>query len=456
MSPDRKRNPQVEQTPVVSVIMACFQAERTLAAALRSALAQSLTAIEVIVADDASTDDSLGIARAIAQEDPRVRVLATDTNGGPGAARNRAIAAARGTWLAVQDCDDLTHPGRLAQRVAQCEAAGADGIVDDLLFLDDAGHPTGNTLLGAFVIDKDTALTPEFLVRAATIGSPLPDLGYTKPLVRRAAAADIRYDETAKIGEDYQYLLSCLCKGLRILVSPDPMYFYRRHSASISHRLSLEKARQMIDAHDAFAAGLGVMDPGLSSALAARRAGLDHALRYERLVEALKARDLGQALRHLLCTPSLSRDLSRSLRDRLSREQPEPPVEDRVWVLAQTCPSWADSEACLATNDPAALAARAGRARDVVAVGLAGATALGYLPYWRRAALVADPAEAARLSTVLPRGLRLEIADRPELLSQNATQSVDNCLIVSASLAEALGTDPKGQGRDAADKRSTQ
>jgi len=116
--------------PVASILVAAYQAAAYLPHALESALAQSCRDIEVIVVDDGSDDATAAIADSYARRDPRVVVLRHATNRGPAAARNTAIAAARGRWLAVLDADDALIPDWLARLVAQAEARGADLLAD--------------------------------------------------------------------------------------------------------------------------------------------------------------------------------------------------------------------------------------------------------------------------------------------------------------------------------------
>ena len=126
------------ETPLVSVITANYNGARHLAAAVRSVLQQTLCSLELIIADDASTDDSLAVIACAAAGDPRVRVLKTCQNGGPGAARNRALKAARGRYIAVFDSDDLMAPDRLEKLVARARVDHADIVVDNLLVFQDA------------------------------------------------------------------------------------------------------------------------------------------------------------------------------------------------------------------------------------------------------------------------------------------------------------------------------
>ncbi len=106
--------------PAVSVLMPVFDAERFLAVAIESVLAQSFTDFELLVVDDGSTDRSLEIARSF--PDARIRILESKRNRGQTAALNRGLAAARAALVARQDADDRSHPERLARQVSHFAA----------------------------------------------------------------------------------------------------------------------------------------------------------------------------------------------------------------------------------------------------------------------------------------------------------------------------------------------
>lgn len=110
---------------LVSIIVPAYNAERYLAVALESALAQTHANLEVIVVDDGSTDTSLSIARKIAERDRRVRVY-SQANAGVGAARNRAIAEAKGDFIAPLDADDFWYPEKLARQIEALESRGPE------------------------------------------------------------------------------------------------------------------------------------------------------------------------------------------------------------------------------------------------------------------------------------------------------------------------------------------
>lgn len=117
----------------VSVVIPCYNYARFLAEAVGSALGQDGVQVEVIVVDDASTDDSLTVARRIAADDPRVTVLAHPVNCGPVETFNDGLARATGEFLVRLDADDLLTPGSLARSVAVARAFPSVGLV--------YGHP---------------------------------------------------------------------------------------------------------------------------------------------------------------------------------------------------------------------------------------------------------------------------------------------------------------------------
>ena len=89
---------------------------------LQSVERQSFGDLEVIVVDDGSRDDTARIAADFAARDARFR-LVRQANAGTAAARNAALALARGEWIAPLDADDLWHPDKLARQVQCLKAA---------------------------------------------------------------------------------------------------------------------------------------------------------------------------------------------------------------------------------------------------------------------------------------------------------------------------------------------
>lgn len=305
--------------PVVSVITANYNGARYLADAVSAVLAQTLGDLEMIIVDDRSTDDSLAVITAAAAGDPRVRVIVQDVNGGPAVARNRALAEARGRWIAVFDSDDLMVPDRLEKLVIAGEAAGADIVADNLEIFQDGAVGPGTAFLSGREYAASREITLADYIASARMYSNRPGLGYLKPMFRAETFGQTRYREDLRIGEDYDLVLRLLAAGRTMRLEPEALYRYRKHGASISHAMKREHIVQMLAA-DAELEGFLMGQPkDVRRAFAARRRSLYAALAYDHVIQRLKARDLIGGLLASLSTPDIWPLLTMPVTARLKR-----------------------------------------------------------------------------------------------------------------------------------------
>jgi teichuronic acid biosynthesis glycosyltransferase TuaG len=113
----------------VSVIMASYNAEPFIRKSIESVTGQTYQNIELIIVDDASTDNSLLIAREASVKDKRIKVFALEKNIGAGNARNYAISKAEGEWLAILDADDIFLPEKIELQINKIAKSGSDIIL---------------------------------------------------------------------------------------------------------------------------------------------------------------------------------------------------------------------------------------------------------------------------------------------------------------------------------------
>jgi glycosyltransferase involved in cell wall biosynthesis len=113
---------QDKSAPLVSVIVPAFNAEATLGATLRSAAAQTYANIEILIVDDGSRDATARIAADFCAQESRATLIRQE-NKGVAAARNAAIAASQGAYIAPLDADDLWHPAKVTRQMAVAAAA---------------------------------------------------------------------------------------------------------------------------------------------------------------------------------------------------------------------------------------------------------------------------------------------------------------------------------------------
>ena len=107
----------VSDGPLVSVIIPAYEAEETIGTCLRGLTRQSWRKLEIIVVDDFSKDQTAQLVAAAAENDPRIRLIRQDRNGGAYIARNTGLAAARGSFVTVHDADDWSHPQKIERQV---------------------------------------------------------------------------------------------------------------------------------------------------------------------------------------------------------------------------------------------------------------------------------------------------------------------------------------------------
>ena len=102
--------------PKVSVIIPSYQRQATIARAINSVLIQNYEALEVIVVDDGSQDETGAIVTALSESDHRIRYH-YQPNGGPASARNQGVSLAQAEYLAFLDADDEWLPDKLAAQI---------------------------------------------------------------------------------------------------------------------------------------------------------------------------------------------------------------------------------------------------------------------------------------------------------------------------------------------------
>lgn len=127
--------------PLVSVIVCAYQAERTVGAAISSALTQTYPAVQVVVVDDGSTDATGAIARA--HQSAGDVVVIEQANMGAAGARNAAMASAKGDFFAFLDADDVLLPNYVEAALATHRAAGPGKwvVVNNAFLMTGVGVP---------------------------------------------------------------------------------------------------------------------------------------------------------------------------------------------------------------------------------------------------------------------------------------------------------------------------
>lgn len=290
--------------PIITVVMANYNGAAYLREAVASVQKQTLKELEIIVSDDASSDGSLEIVERLMADDPRIRLLTSDHNSGPAMARNRALDLARGKWIAIVDSDDLIHPMRLATLVDSAERDQADIATDGLLQFRVGGQSPRPLLSGKWAKHPFWVDIVDF-VMLNRFYSTGPALGYLKPLFKSSILKrlDVCYNETLKIGEDYDVIFRLLRSGSRMRVYPPPFYFYRKHEGSVSYRLDETALNALKVVHLQYLKEVPTEDHRLAAAILAGINSINTAIAFDKLIRAIKHRQWSAALGIMLTKP---------------------------------------------------------------------------------------------------------------------------------------------------------
>jgi glycosyltransferase involved in cell wall biosynthesis len=204
----------------VSIVMPAFDAERTVGAAISSALWQTYRDLEVVVVDDGSRDATGAIAAAF----PEPVRLVRQENRGVASARNRGIAESRGELIAFCDADDVLLPGHVEALLQVFDRAGGIATSNCYWLFPGGIHPARTRYKGGFP-------RPE-RQRLAILEQ---DFVLTMSLFPKALWEEIGpFDEELTVAEDWDFWLRAIYAGHRVSLQPRPLALYRWGSSGLA------------------------------------------------------------------------------------------------------------------------------------------------------------------------------------------------------------------------------
>ena len=240
--------------PLISIVIAAYNREQLLPITLRSIQEQTCGDWECVIVDDKSSDGTLAVAREWARKDERIRVVASEKNSGPSAARNLGYAEsnAGSKYVTFMDCDDLWTPDALSVLAAAAEAsptmAGAHGLAE---YIDEDGAPMlpgefsshGRKRIG---LAEDGTLQEWDLSKPTSFCTLLLRNTVFPPgvvLTRRAYYEKAGlFDAEMGLMEDWDMIVRLSRHGSFAFVN-QVVLFYRRHRGNLSTQSQKENVR---------------------------------------------------------------------------------------------------------------------------------------------------------------------------------------------------------------------
>lgn len=274
--------------PRVSVIVPAHDSAAWIDETLASVAAQTYGDWELIVADDASSDDT---AERASRHAAGVKVVRSESNLGPAGARNLALQHASGELVAFLDADDLWLPGYLECQVARFDAEAArPGPAVGLVACDARLRGPDGDLPGTYLGQFRRAVAPLTLERVLA-----RNCIYVSTLVPAEVGAEVGWFAPELFGtEDHDLWVRILETGRRAVLNDDVLAVYRKGAGSVSSNIARQGANNQKTYRRA-------LDRGRLTRRQARVARRE--LRYNRAMEAMAAawfdRSPGRAVRSL-------------------------------------------------------------------------------------------------------------------------------------------------------------
>ncbi len=209
-----------EDFGLISIIMAAYNAEKTIEQAINSARSQTYPNFELLVVNDCSEDKTEELVKHIAAKDSRVRLISNANNSGVSYTRKCGLEEARGSWIAILDSDDAWAPEKLEKQIELQKKQNADLLFTGSAFMDSDGRS----------IDWYLHVPAEVTYRQLLKQNVLSN---SSALVRKELYAK-HYAIGDGMHEDFAIWLSILKEGKKAYGVDEPLLIYRIAKSSKS------------------------------------------------------------------------------------------------------------------------------------------------------------------------------------------------------------------------------
>ena len=204
----------------ISIIMAAYNAEKTIEQAIASVLNQTYPNFELLVVNDCSKDGTAELVKGIAATDGRVRLISNVKNSGVSYTRKHGLEEANGSWIAILDSDDAWAPEKLEKQIELQNRTNADLLFTGSAFMDADGHPID------WYLHAPAEVTYRQLLKQNVLSN-------SSALVRKELYAR-HYAVGDGMHEDFAIWLSILKEGKKAYGVDEPLLIYRIAKSSKS------------------------------------------------------------------------------------------------------------------------------------------------------------------------------------------------------------------------------
>jgi succinoglycan biosynthesis protein ExoO len=301
--------------------MAAYNAELFIHRAIDSVLKQRDVNLELLIVDDASTDETATVVALAASEDTRIRLLQLTENSGPSAARNAGFEAASGLWIAVLDADDAYHPNRLRTLIDMAKDHEADIIADNFVYFDPVRRRKSSPSLRGRPRLQSVSLLD--YISAARPFADEADFGLLKPIFRKEFLKknNVKYLNSVRHGEDFEFMLSNLRAGARFSLCREYSFYEYTGRESGWSKTKIDYSGQISRARAVASEPDVAAQPQVARALELRAFSLER-LQLDRAWRERRGRaGFIKGLQMDLASPTHWRDAARRIKRRLLKRR---------------------------------------------------------------------------------------------------------------------------------------
>ena len=209
-----------EDFGLISIIMAAYNAEKTIEQAINSVLNQTYPNFELLVVNDCSKDRTAELVESIAAKDSRVRLISNAKNSGVSYTRKHGLEEANGSWIAILDSDDAWAPEKLEKQIDLQKRTNADLLFTGSAFMNADGQPIN------WYLHAPAGVTCRQLLKQNVLSN-------SSALVRKELYAK-HYAIGDGMHEDFAIWLSILKEGKKAYGVDEPLLIYRITKSSKS------------------------------------------------------------------------------------------------------------------------------------------------------------------------------------------------------------------------------
>lgn len=205
---------------LISIIMAAYNAEKTIELAIESVLNQTYSNFELLVINDCSKDRTAKLVEAFSAKDNRVRLISNEKNCGVSYTRKHGLEEAKGPWIAILDSDDAWAPEKLEKQIELQNRTNAELLFTGSAFMNSEGYPVD------WYLHAPVEVTYRQLLKQNVLSN-------SSALVRKELYAK-HYAIGDEMHEDFAIWLSILKEGKKAYGVDEPLLIYRIAKSSKS------------------------------------------------------------------------------------------------------------------------------------------------------------------------------------------------------------------------------